>query len=144
MADNLEARVMTAMRAIIAPKTTQDTADKLAAELATATLVRQHAEARYNKAKDGVLTTFAERINDVKQRASDDMTKYTAYIDGADWKIEAAAATPQTRVSVDELRTELVKSGIDIKTIDKCIKKVTKKSSPALTLKCHPNNGAAK
>lgn len=142
MADNLEARVMRTLQAITAPKTTQDSADKLAAELAISTFIRQHADARYEKAKARVISEFTDTIDGIRRRASDDMIKYTAYIDGADWKIEAAAAKPQIRVSTDDLRTELVKLGVDIKLIDRAIKKVEKKSQPALTLKCHPNAGA--
>jgi len=135
---SLEARVIQCIAKFKAPGTTQDALDVMAAEFATANYIRMHAEKRYNEAKLRVVDEYADRVADVKSKATQDMMKATLSIAGGDWRIEFAANKPAMRTDVDELRTELIKRGVHVDTIDAAINKVSKRSSPALTVSAKP------
>lgn len=139
MTDNnsggLEAVIQRIISRVAAPKTTQDMVDQMASELATSDYLRKYSEKRYDAAKRAFTDLYNDDITKLRNISTDNMSKTTRFVDGVDWRIEMSANTPTKRVNVDELRTELIKSGIDVKVIDKCIKKVEKKSSPALIIR---------
>jgi len=134
----LEARVIQCITDFVAPKTTQDTVDQLAAEFATASLLRTHAEKRYEAVKRTVNDEFPVYIAKVRNEAAQNMQKATDNLVGNEWQFDFAANKPATRVDVDELRTELVKRGVSVSTIDAAIKKVEKKATPALIVTAKP------
>lgn len=121
-----------------APKTTQDTVDQIAAELAVASLLRTQADKRYDAVKRRVLADYAEPIAILLEQASDTMTKSSTLLHGEDWLINLNANRPALKVDTEELRTELVRMGVKITTIDAAIKRVTKKAKPALILNAAP------
>lgn len=137
----LEARVAQCITTFPAPKTTQDTVDKLCAEFATASYLRTFAEKRYEAAKTAVVEAYNSEVDEVRQRSSELMAKTTASVAGEDWLVIFAANKPSLRTSVDELRTELVRLGIDVDLIDRAINKVTKKATPALIITVEARNG---
>jgi hypothetical protein len=130
----LEARVIQCITNVKAPHTTQDAVDQLAAEFATASLLRTHAEKRYEAVKKAVFDELPVYIAKVRNEAAENMLKTTTTVVGSEWQIDFAANKPSVRVDIDELRTALIKEGINIVTIDRCINTVSKKSTPALTL----------
>ena len=135
---SIEQRASEAIRLFSGVRTTQDAVDQMAAELYTAELLRSNANARYDAAKKTVIESNSLTVDLVRKTATERMTKYTDYTDGEDWRIEVSANTPSKRVSVDELRTELVRSGVKVDLIDKCIKEVEKLSAPATIIKAVP------
>jgi len=134
----LEARVIQCIADFPAPKTSQDTIDQVAAEYMTASLLRSNAEKRYDKIKSVVADEFPVFIAKVRNEAVETMEKSTTSTVGNEWQLDFAANKPATRVSVDELRTELIRCGIKAKTIDEAIKKVEKKATPALIITAKP------
>lgn len=134
----LEARCIQHIQDFPAPKTTQDAVDQLAAELAVASLLRSNAEKRYENIKRRVLNDHEQAISDVRTKASDTMTKCTSLLYGEDFVISLNANRPAMRCDVDELRTELVRMGVKVDTIDKAIQRVTKKATPALIISAAP------
>lgn len=130
----LEVRAIQCISQFHAPKTTQDAVDQLAAEFLTANLLRSHADKRYEAAKRSIINSHEDKINDVRTRASESMMKSTTMLYGEDWILTLNANRPATKVDSDELRTELVRMGISVDTIDEAIEKVTKKATPALTI----------
>jgi hypothetical protein len=66
------------------------------------------------------------------------MTKAVTMIHGEDYVLNFNANRPAMRCDVDELRTELVRLGVKVDLIDKAIKRVTKKSTPALIINAAP------
>lgn len=137
----LEARVAQCIATFPAPKTTQDTVDKLCAEFSTAYYLRSFAEKRYEAAKAAVVDAYALEVDEVRRRSTELMAKTTASISGVDWFVVFAASKPALRTNVDDLRTELVRLGIDVDLIDRAINKVTKKSAPALVVTVEECNG---
>lgn len=140
----LEARVAQCINDFKAPTTTQDALDQLAAEFATANLLRSYAEKRYNTAKEEVLDLCSTEVATVRNAAVENMMKSTESIAGEDWLLTLEAKKPATRVDIDELRTELVKCGVSVSIIDTAIAAVTKKSTPALTVAAVYKNGNRK
>jgi len=137
----LEARAIQCINTFLAPKTTQDAVDQVAAEFLTANLLRTHAEKRYEAAKRSIAAAHEDKINDVRSRASESMMKSTIMLYGSDWVLNLNANRPATRCDVDELRTELVRMGISVDVLDEAIAKVTKKSTPALVISVTPVAG---
>ena len=130
----LEARCIQRIQDFLAPKTTQDSVDTQAAEFATANLLRIHAEKRYEASKKSIIDAYTVAVAKVRNDAAEHMIKSASTISGEDWSITLSANKPATKVDTDELRTELVKRGVKITTIDDAIKQVTKKNTPALTI----------
>lgn len=128
----LEARVAQCINDFPRPPATQDTVDQHAAEYAVANLLRSYAEKRYDVAKKQVLDIYSVEVAKVRNEATKHMMKATGQVEGEDWLLMFNANKPASRVDVDELRTELIKCGISVSTIDMAIEKVTKKSTPAL------------
>jgi hypothetical protein len=135
---SVEQRASEAIKGFSGVRTTQDAVDQMAAELYTAELLRSNANARYDDAKGNIMENNELTIGLVRSRATSYMKKYTDYTDGVDWRIEFNANTPSKRVSVDELRTELVRRGVKVDLIDECIAKVEKLSTPATIIKAIP------
>jgi hypothetical protein len=134
----LEARVIQCINSFKAPTTTQDTVDQYATEFVTANLLRTYAEKRYDAIKKSIVGSFETEIALVRNAAVEQMQKATHTIRGEDWQIDFAANTPALRTNVDELRTELIKQGVSVTTIDNAINKVSKKSTPALVVSAKP------
>jgi hypothetical protein len=130
----IEALAIQCINNFKAPHATQDLVDQLAAEYLAAQLLRTHADKRYESAKRAVMDEFPTHVSDVKSDASTHMQKSTSAEVGVEWLLNFIANKPSLRVDVDELRTELIKQGINITTIDNAINKVSKKSSPALSI----------
>ena len=130
----LEARVIQCISSFPTPKTTQDAVDQMAAEYMVANLLRQHAEKRYDVAKKTIVEAHDEQIALTRGRAAETMQKQTKIIGGAEWSLQLAANKPTTRIDVDDLRTQLIKLGVKAGLIDDAIKKVEKKSTPALII----------
>lgn len=130
----LEARVIQCLNNFIVPKTTQDAVDQLAVSFLVANLFRTHADKRYEGVKRMVLDEYGDKINNMRELATSTMSKTTASIVGEDYVINFAANKPATKVDANDLRTELVKRGVDITLIDEAIAKVEKKSTPALII----------
>ena len=137
----LEARAAQLIQTFAAPKTTQDAHDVAAAEFATANLLRQYADKRYEDAKGTISAMYQTDITELKSKATNALMKSTSTRVGEDWQITLAANKPSTRVSVDDLRTELIKRGVAVDIIDKAISKVEKLSSPALIITAGVING---
>jgi hypothetical protein len=134
----LEARVIQYITNFPAPTTTQDAVDRMAAELATAALMRTNAEKRYENIKRMVFDEFSAYINQVRDEASTHMQKSTHDVVGEEWQINLAANKPSLRVDTDELRTELIKQGVKVDIIDTAINKVSKKATPATIISAKP------
>ena len=134
----LEARVIRSISDFPAPKTTQDAVDKAAAEYATANLIRQYAVKRYERAKSEIVDAYEERIDEVRGLATKNMSKSSYTIIGADWQITLHASKPVVRVDANDLRTELVKRGVNADMIDEAMKEVEKKNTPALSIEAAP------
>lgn len=134
----LEARAIQCIASLEAPKTTQDSVDQLAAELSVASLLRTYAEKRYEAVKRRVVTDYEAAISELRENAAATMTKTATTIMGEDYCISLNANRPAMRVDTDELRTELVRLGIKVDLIDKAIKRVTKKATPALIMNAAP------
>jgi hypothetical protein len=134
----LEARVIQCINGFKAPLATQDTVDQYAAEFATANLLRTYAEKRYDTIKKAVVGSFETEIALVRNAAVEQMQKSTHSMVGEDWQLDFAANKPALRTDVDELRTELIKRGVNVTTIDEAINKVSKKSTPALIVSAKP------
>ena len=134
----LEARVIQYIKNFPAPITTQDSTDKMAAEFATAALIRTQAEKRYESIKRLISDEFSVFINEVRKDASTSMQKSSSETVGGDWLINFAANKPAIRVDTDELRTELIKQGVKVDTIDNAINKVSKLATPALIITAKP------
>jgi len=130
----LEARVIQCITDFTAPHTTQDALDQQAVELLTATLLRTHAEKRYDRVKGFIMQEYSEQVEGVRDQAAKNMQKITDTIVGADWSLVMSANKPSTRCDVQDLRTELVRLGVNVDLIDAAIKKVEKKSTPAFSV----------
>ena len=122
-----------------APPTSQDTVDHLAAEFATAALLRTHATKRYDKVKTIVEDEFPDQVSKVRNEAAQHMEKRGTDILGNDWLFNFSANKPALRCDVEDLRTELVKRGVKASLIDEAINKVSKKSTPALLIVAKPS-----
>jgi hypothetical protein len=127
----LEARAIQCITNFKPPHTSQDAVDQMAAEFATSSLLRTHAEKRYEAIKRTIVEGFPKSITEVRDWATSSMSKASADVVGNDWQINFVANRPAMRCDIDELRTELVKQGINIDVIDTAINKVSKKSQPA-------------
>ena len=136
----LELQCIQCIQDFPAPKTTQDAVDQCAAELSVATLLRTHAEKRYENIKRKIVTEYEHAVTEVRTKAGDTMTKSTAMVYGEDYILNFSANRPALKCDVDELRTELVRMGVKVDTIDKAIKRVTKKATPALIMSAAPLN----
>jgi hypothetical protein len=130
----LEARAIRCIADFLAPKTTQDNVDQLGAEYATANFLRMYADKRYETAKKQIIDEYEVNVALVRNEAAEHMNKSTKLIHGEEWQITFAANKPVERVSVDELRTELIKMGISATKIDAAMKAVSKKAIAALTI----------
>jgi len=137
----LEVRVAQCINDFPKPATTQDTVDQHASEYAVANLLRSYAEKRYDAAKKTVLDVYDVEVAKVRNEAAKHMMKATTQVDGEDWLLMFNANKPASRVDVDELRTELIKCGVSVNTIDAAVAKVTKKSTPALIVTAVSVNG---
>ncbi len=140
----LEARVAQCINDFKPLPTTQDMVDQHASEYAVANLLRAHAEKRYDAAKRTVLDVYDVEVAKVRNEAAKHMMKAVGQAEGEDWLLMFNANKPATRVDVDELRTELIKCGVSVSTIDMAIEKVTKKSTPALIVTAVHKNGNRK
>ena len=140
----LEARVAQCINEFPVPPTTQDMVDQHASEYAVASMLRSYAEKRYNTAKEEVLDIYGVDVAKVRNEAAKHMMKSVGQVEGEDWMLMFNANKPSTRVDVDELRTELIKCGVSVSTIDMAIEKVTKKSTPALSVTAVQKNGNRK
>jgi hypothetical protein len=127
----LEARAIQCITNFHAPHTSQDAVDQMAAEFATASVLRTHADKRYEVAKQHVINSFPTHINDVRGWATSSMSKAMHDVVGNMWQITFTANKPAIRCDLDELRTELIKCGVSVDLIDVAINKVSKKSQPA-------------
>lgn len=134
----LEARVIRSISDFPAPKTTQDAVDKAAAEYATANLIRQYAIKRYDRAKAAIVDAYDEKVVEIRAIATKRMEKSSYTIIGADWQIVLNVNKPVVSVKVDDLRTELVKRGVNADMIDEAMKEVEKKNQPALSIDASP------
>lgn len=134
----LEARVIRSISDFPAPKTTQDAVDKAAAEYATANLIRQYAVKRYDRAKSEIVDAYEERIAEVRGLAHKNMAKASYTVIGADWQITLHASKPVVRVDANDLRTALVKRGVNADMIDEAMKEVEKRNAPALSIEAAP------
>jgi kynurenine formamidase len=130
----LEARAIQCITDFKPPRTTQDTIDQLAAEFATAAILRTHAEKRYEAAKRQVTEDFPQYITEAREYASEAMMKAVSHVTGNDWQINFTANKPSLRTDIDELRTEPIKQGVHVTVIDDAINKVTKKATPAMII----------
>ena len=130
----LEARAIQCIVDFPAPATSQDTVDQLAAEYMTAALLRTQAEKRYERVKRIIGDEFSSDIAKTRNDAAEHMEKALTAVVGNEWQLHFVANKPATRVDVDELRTELVRIGINADKIDKAIAKVSKKATPALII----------
>jgi len=130
----LEARVAQCVTSFAAPKTTQDSVDQLAAEFATANYLRTYAEKRYDTIKRSVMESYETDVAVLRNDATETMSKSKQVITGQDWCLYLSANKPSTRCDVDDLRTELVRLGVNVDTIDRAISKVSKKSTPAFSI----------
>jgi len=130
----LEARVVQCITSFPAPKTTQDAVDQLSAEFLVANLLRTHAEKRYEAAKRSVVGEYEDKIENLRELATSTMSKTTNSVHGEDFVLNFSANKPAQRCDVDELRTELIKRGVDVELIDTAISKVTRKATPALII----------
>jgi hypothetical protein len=117
-----------------APKTTQDALDVAAAELMVAGLLRSASEKRYEAAKKTVVDAYDIEIAKLRNDAAENMVKSTKTIIGVDWTLTLNVNKPSIRVDADDLRTALVKQGVKAELIDKAMKSVEKKSTPALII----------
>ena len=134
----LEVRVTQCINDFPAPKTTQDAVDQIAAEFLTANLLRTYADKRYEAAKRRVNEDHGDKIDAVRERATESMQKSTTMLYGEDWVLTLNANRPSMRTDVDELRTELVRRGVSVDVIDEAIAEATKKSTPALIISVTP------
>jgi hypothetical protein len=134
----LEARAIQCITNFKAPHTSQDAVDQLAAEFATASVLRTHADKRYEAAKRQVTEGFPKHIADVREIATNTMMKTTSEAVGNEWQLCFAANRPAVRCDLDELRTELIKCGVSVDLIDVAINKVSKKSQPATVITAKP------
>jgi len=134
----LEARVIQCINGFKGPPASQDTIDQLASEFLTSNLLRTYAEKRYDAAKKQVFDECPVYIAKVRNDATEHMQKATHSVVGNDWQLDFAANKPALRTDVDELRTELIKRGVSVTTIDEAINKVSKKSTPALIVSAKP------
>jgi hypothetical protein len=134
----LEARAIQCITNFHAPHTSQDAVDQLAVEFATASVLRTHADKRYEAAKQQVINSFPTHINDVRGWATSSMSKAMHDVIGNDWQITFTANRPAIRCDLDELRTELIKCGVSVDLIDVAINKVSKKSQPATIITAKP------
>jgi hypothetical protein len=134
----LEARAIQCITNFKAPQTSQDAVDQLAAEFATAAVLRTHAEKRYEGVKQQVTNNFYKHIAEVREAATNTMSKVVDGVVGNDWQLCFAANRPAIRCDLDELRTELIKCGVSVDLIDVAINKVSKKSQPATTITAKP------
>jgi hypothetical protein len=134
----LEARAVQCITQLAAPKTTQDSVDQLCAEFATAYLLRQQSEKRYEAVKAQVVDVYENDIAGMRNEASNSMNKVSHIISGEDWNLKLSVNKPATRCDVDELRTELIKQGVNVTIIDRAIGKVSKKATPALIIAAQP------
>lgn len=130
----LELRAIQCIQSFQAPKTTQDAVDQLSAELLAANLLRTHADKRYEAVKRKVVDGYSDRVNNLLETATTTMTKSADAIMGEDYMLNFSANKPATKVDAYDLRTELVRRGIDVDVIDEAIIKVTKKNKPALII----------
>jgi hypothetical protein len=130
----LEARVAQCINDFPAPKTTQDSLDQLGAEFATAHMLRSYAEKRYETVKARVSDEYEKEIVEVRSKAAELMVKTGTSVHGEDWSLNFSANRPRLITDVDELRTELVRVGINVDLIDAAINKVSKKATPALSI----------
>jgi hypothetical protein len=134
----LEARAIQCITNFTAPRTTQDSIDQLAAEFAAASILRTHADKRYDAVKRQVTEDFPQYITEARDCAAETMTKATSQVVGNEWQINFAANKPSLRVDVDELRTELIKRGVNVSLIDEAVVKVTRKATPAMVITAKP------
>lgn len=130
----LELRAIQCIQSFQAPKTTQDAVDQLAAEILAANLLRTHADKRYEAIKRKITDEYSDRVENLLETATTTMTKSVGAVVGEDYMLNFSANKPATKVDAYDLRTELVRRGIDVDVIDQAIIKVTKKNKPALII----------
>jgi len=134
----LEARVIRSISDFPAPKTTQDAVDAAAAEYMTANLLRQYAVKRYDRAKAVITDNYEEKINEVKETATRNMSKSSYTVVGADWQVVINANKPVTVHKAEDLRTALVKRGVKAELIDEAMEEIKKHNQPAVTIEATP------
>lgn len=130
----LELRAIQCIQSFQAPKTTQDSVDQLAAEYLAANLLRSHADKRYEVVKRKIVSEYEDKINGLYATATETNVKSTDGVVGEDYILNLSANKPATKVDAYDLRTELIRRGIDVDVIDEAIVKVTKKNKPALNI----------
>jgi hypothetical protein len=135
----LEAQVIQCIAGFKAPKTTQDTVDQMAAEFATANLLRQQSEKRYEAIKVELINVYEHEVDGLRNEAKTSMNKVAQIIQGEDWNLKLSVNKPATRCDVQELRTELIRQGVSVDVIDRAIGKVTKTATPALVISASPS-----
>lgn len=130
----LELRAIQCIQSFQAPKTTQDSVDQIAVELLAANLLRTHADKRYEAVKRKAITDYDSSVEKLLEAATVTMSKSTHSVLGVDYALNFSANKPATKVDAYDLRTELIRRGIDVDVIDEAILKVTKKNKPALII----------
>lgn len=135
----LEAQVIQCIAGFKAPKTTQDSVDQMAAEYATANLLRQQAVKRYDAIKDEIVSVHEHEVEGLRNEAKTSMNKVAQIVQGEDWNLKLSVNKPATKCDVMELRTELIRQGVSVDVIDRAIGKVTKLATPALIIAAAPS-----
>lgn len=135
----LEARAIQCITDFQPPATTQDSIDHMAAEFYTASILRTHAEKRYENIKRLVVAETEQLVATMRADATETMQKQTDALVGQDWKFDLAVNKPAMKVNIDDVRTELIKRGISVDIIDAAIDKVQKPSTPALVITAKPS-----
>lgn len=130
----LEARVIQCIADFPAPRTTQDQVDVMAAEYATASLLRQYAEKRFDTIKKNLIDEYGVEIAKIRNEAVEKMIRTTDIVNGVDWSISFAANSPATKLDPVVFKTELVRRGVNVKLIDEAETVAIKKSTPALII----------
>jgi hypothetical protein len=135
---SFEARAILSISEFKPPKTTQDAVDVIAAELYTATLLRQQAEKRYEAVKKLAVDTNMNVIAQLRNDATENKRKETQDVVGEDWCLNINVNKPATRCDAQDVKTELIKRGISAKLIDEAITAATKNNMPALSIVAKP------
>jgi len=133
-----EARAILSISEFKPPKTTQDAVDVMAAELYTATLLRQQAEKRYEAVKKLAVDTNMPLIAQLRNAAAENKQKETQDVVGEDWLLNINVNKPASKCDAQDLKTALVKRGINAKLIDEAITEATKYNMPALSIVAKP------